>query len=205
MGGRRQRHGVLPLQDGAEGGREGAGEAAGHEEEEQEEAQDEAAQILFLTRSSHSETCTFFFETLFWHLFLSASCLCPAWFDSGYMFLRQFGGYWEIPVFFYAKVGPILRSLVLWIHAVASVHGGFYRISHISTCWWTRIPCFYVLFVSQSPVWCLPRLRRTRNLHCLGDRHGNVSIFGTLLGPTVVTRSCVSQRKGGTSHARQLS
>ena len=98
MGRRRQRHRVLPPQDGAqeEGGGEGAGEVAacggrrdgasvpaaqpgGHEEEDEEEAQEEASEKLLCPRCSHVENWTFFHEPFVPALSCSVFC---AWLGS---------------------------------------------------------------------------------------------------------------------------
>ena len=117
---------------------------------------------------------------------LSASSLRPAWFDSGYMFLRQFGGNYEIPATSTRRLASdprsILRCLVLWcfsemtsgkclwiLRSCSTVDTrirvsprGFYRISHILYGWMSshtsflRAPRFW-----QSLVRWLPCLRIT--------------------------------------------
>ena len=81
--------------------------------------------------------------------------LSASWFDSGYMFLRQFGGFLEIPSFSSRRLASdprsILRclwilvllgddfrklwvhSLRLWIRAFASVYGAFTEFHTFST------------------------------------------------------------------------
>ena len=93
---------------------------------------------LFLWRIVSSGTCS-----------LSASCLSPAWFDSGYIL----------------------------IHVYASVHGAFYRISHIFYGWMSSDTSFLAVTcsVAASPEDYKKCAWSGRWLH------GNVSVYSALL------------------------